>query len=60
MRSRGVVGLLVEAAILHDVAEFLVVLQDRDVGKRAAVDEQQVSEVTGLKPAARLRHEGLR
>ena len=44
-----VVGaLLVELAVLHDVVQAVVVLEDGDVGERVAVDEQQVGEVARL------------
>src|SRR5690348_2750333 len=47
-RRRLVAVLLVEAAILHDVVQLVVVLQDGDVVQGVAVDEDQVGEVAGL------------
>src|SRR5690348_14462853 len=47
-RGRLVAVLLVEAAVLHDVVQLVVVLQDGDVVQGVAVDEEQVGEVAGL------------
>ena len=48
-------GALVERAVLHDHAERVAVLQDRDVGERVAVHEQEIGEGARLRrrPARR-------
>src|SRR5262245_17585288 len=56
---RAYVGLLVEAALLHHGEDAVPVLQERDVGQRIAIDQQQVRQTALLHQAelTRLHHD---
>ena len=44
-----------QAAVLHDHQQRVLVLQELDVGERIAVDEQQIGQVAGLDLAELVR-----
>src|SRR4051812_26983195 len=48
--------ILVEAPILHDAAQALAVLQDPYVGRRVAVDQQQIGQEARLDLAQLVAH----